>query len=48
MRASGRICVALDSLNADWPEHWWCNPPIDLKLPSSQWRAVSRPLGVQA
>lgn len=32
MRSSGRTCVALDSLNVDWPEHWWCNPPFDQKL----------------
>lgn len=24
-------CFGLDSLQLDWPEHWWCNPPFDLK-----------------
>lgn len=28
---SGVICMGLDSLNLDWPEHWWCNPPFDMK-----------------
>lgn len=32
MRESGNVCVALDSLAVDWPEHWWCNPPFDRKL----------------
>jgi len=27
----GSVCFGLDSLNMDWPEHWWCNPPFDLK-----------------
>lgn len=28
---AGTICMGIDSLNLDWPEHWWCNPPFDLK-----------------
>lgn len=24
-------CDGLDSLQLKWPEHWWCNPPFDLK-----------------
>ena len=27
----GARCVGLDSLNLDWPEHWWCNPEFDQK-----------------
>ncbi|MFB2865718.1 DNA N-6-adenine-methyltransferase [Aeromonas sp. MdU4] len=25
------VCIGLDSLNLNWPEHWWCNPPFDFK-----------------
>lgn len=28
---AGTVCIGIDSLNLDWPEHWWCNPPFDLK-----------------
>ncbi|MFV0357787.1 MAG: DNA N-6-adenine-methyltransferase [Bacteroides thetaiotaomicron] len=31
MRISPNTCVGLDSLNLRWPQHWWCNPPFDLK-----------------
>ncbi len=24
-------CVGLDSLNINWENDWWCNPPFDLK-----------------
>jgi hypothetical protein len=27
----GVVCAGLDSLNLFWPDHWWCNPPFDLK-----------------
>jgi len=27
----GQICTGLDSLNINWPAHWWCNPSFDLK-----------------
>ena len=27
----GNVCVGLDALNLNWPEHWFCNPPFDLK-----------------
>ena len=23
--------IGFDSLQCDWPDHWWCNPPFDLK-----------------
>ena len=29
----GNTCVGLDALNLNWPEHWFCNPPFDLKGP---------------
>jgi len=29
----GARCTGIDSLNVDWPEHWFCNPPFDLKGP---------------
>ena len=24
-------CVGIDSLNINWEDDWWCNPPFDLK-----------------
>lgn len=29
--SKGVICTGLDSLHLPWPDHWWCNPPFDLK-----------------
>ena len=31
MRYAGPVCVGLDSIHLKWPEHWWINPPFDLK-----------------
>lgn len=31
LRASGRTCVALNSLIQVWDDSWWCNPPFDQK-----------------
>lgn len=43
----GTRCVGLDSLNLDWPEHWYCNPEFDQKAKfirkAKQQQALGRP-----
>lgn len=39
----GNVCVGLDALNLSWPDHWFCNPPFDLKGPfirHAKWQQV--------
>lgn len=39
----GNVCVGLDALNLSWPDHWFCNPPFDLKVPfirHAKWQQV--------
>ena len=40
----GNVCVGLDALNLSWPDHWFCNPPFDLKGPfirHAKWQQVN-------
>ena len=40
----GNVCVGLDALNLSWPDHWFCNPPFDLKGPfirHAKWQLVN-------
>lgn len=38
----GSTCVGFDALNFKWDEHWYCNPPFDLKVDFIQYGQEQR------